>query len=128
MLLEIAPGFEGFVVGFNGKALKLSERSQSDLLDLAIMAVKYDQSLTKLFKSLPSAEELDKVKFDDAINKYEAATNSLKEPQPAEPADDAEPSSEPDDSGDYREPVESSADPDRAGEPDGGTGRGYEDE
>lgn len=121
MLLEIAPGFEGFAVGFNGKALKLSERSQSDLLDLAIMAVKYDQTLRKFFKSLPSAEELDKVKFDDAINKYEAATNSLPSTKPAdESADDAEPASEP--------ASESSADPGWDGEPGGGTGRGDEDE
>jgi hypothetical protein len=62
--LSIYPAFNNTVIAFNNSGVVLKDRSYSDLIDLAIMALESgDKSLLKLFENLPELTELRTMKM-----------------------------------------------------------------
>lgn len=62
--LSIKPDFRNTVIAFNNSGVVLKDRSDDDLIDLAIMARRSgDQSLIVLFESLPPLNELQEMKL-----------------------------------------------------------------
>lgn len=58
-VLTIYPIYHNTVIAFNNSGVVLKDRSQSDLIDLAIMARESgDPTLLKLFETLPELPEL----------------------------------------------------------------------
>lgn len=63
-MIQIKPEFQKAVVAFGGNGLCLDKRSQVELLELAIIAAgSNDPTLTRLFVSLPSLQELQLIKL-----------------------------------------------------------------
>jgi hypothetical protein len=58
-IVKIRPEYNNTVIGFNNSGVVLKNRSEKDLVDLAIMARNSkDPSLLKLFESLPDLHTL----------------------------------------------------------------------
>ncbi len=70
-MVTIKQDYLNTVIGFNNSGVVLKERSQEDLVDLAIMAHKsQDPGLLKLFEVLPSLDALKKMKMEAMIKKH----------------------------------------------------------
>jgi hypothetical protein len=68
--LTIYPIYDNTVIAFNNSGVVLKDRSQSDLIDLAIMARESgDRSLIKLFEALPELSELRNMKMQEIEKK-----------------------------------------------------------
>lgn len=64
MKLTIKPQYGDTVIGFNNSGVVLKDRTQCDLIDLAIMAHQsQDPTLLKLFDALPALGELQRAKM-----------------------------------------------------------------
>jgi hypothetical protein len=62
--LSIHPAFYNTVIAFNNSGVVLKDRSQSDLIDLAIMARNSNNpELLKLFESIPELPVLQRMKM-----------------------------------------------------------------
>lgn len=69
-MITIKPDYRNTVIGFNNSGIVLSERSQGDLIDLAILAhSSADPSIVELFETLPSLDALKKAKMEGFIKK-----------------------------------------------------------
>lgn len=72
-MIEIKAEYHNTAVAFGSSGAVLSKRSQSDLLDLAIMAQdSKNPNLIKLFVELPSLDELRNMKMREKIQKINA--------------------------------------------------------
>jgi hypothetical protein len=68
--LTIYPAFYNTVIAFNNSGVVLKDRSDEDLIDLAIMARKSgNPSLLKLFETLPELPELQFMKMREIERK-----------------------------------------------------------
>lgn len=62
--LSIYPAFYNTVIAFNNSGVVLKDRSQSDLIDLAIMARQSNNpELLKLFETIPELPVLQRMKM-----------------------------------------------------------------
>lgn len=79
-MIKIKAEYGNTIIAFGDNGVVLSKRSQSDLVNLGIIAHESkNPNLIKLFESLPSIDDLRRTKLEAAIQKYQAVSK----PQPA---------------------------------------------
>lgn len=80
MILTVKNIYRNTVIAFNNSGVSLGNRTESDLLDLAIMALSSkNPNLLKLFESLPGINTLKELKMKHAEQKnkpYQSSKNS----------------------------------------------------
>lgn len=83
---SIKPLYFNKRVGFNKSAIPLRRRSESEINDLAILALESnDQSLLKLFDTLPALPDLKKTKTEAQLKKIAPAVVEKREAQGSKP-------------------------------------------
>ncbi len=76
-MVTIKAEYHNTVVAFGTSGVALSKRSQSDLVDLAIMAHESkDPGLLKFFDNIPSIDDLRRMKLEVNIQKYKKQTST----------------------------------------------------
>ena len=72
-MVKIKAEYNNTVIAFGSNGAVLSKRSQSELIDLAIITQdSQNPNLKKLFVELPSIDDLRKMKMDEKIREYKS--------------------------------------------------------
>lgn len=76
-MIEIKAEYLNTAVAFGSSGAVLSKRTQSELVDLAIMAQESkNPTLLKFFVSIPPVEDLRRMKLEENIQKYKKQTTT----------------------------------------------------
>lgn len=71
-MINIKAEYGNTIIAFGDNGVSLKERKQSEIVTLGIMAHEsQDPTLLKLFESLPSVDELRRMKLEANIQKYQ---------------------------------------------------------